>query len=98
MAALQQVAGVCRPTKEEAAEYVELTERATHLHAKVQDTCLQSPQFAERLVPGAVVMVESAQQPGPRLSVVLGLEAAIKVLYPTQHHIVICCRIHRMYR
>ena len=74
---------VCRPSKREVEEYVGLTDHAAHLHAKVQDTCMQSQQFAERLVTGAVVAVDTgAAQSGPAVAVVLGLEAAIKVLFP----------------
>jgi hypothetical protein len=85
----------CRPSKEEAAEYVDLTDNAALLRAKMQDTCLQSQQFAERLVRGAVVMVQTPQQTSPHLSVVLGLEAAIKVLLPACHvKVFLTCRMH----
>lgn len=86
----------CRPTKEEAAEYVDLLDKAKLLHAKVQDSCMQSQQFAERLITGELVMVESAKQAAPSLSVVLGLEPAIKVIFPS-HHIMIHCSMHPMY-
>lgn len=59
---------------------MDLTDRAALLHSKVKDTCLQSPQFAERLVAGAVVVAQASLQAEPSLSVVLGLEAAIQVL------------------
>lgn len=72
--------GVCRPSKEEIGEYVDLVDRAQMLNAKMRDVSLQTLHFAERLVTGAVVMVDSDQNAGPRLAVVLGLDAAIKVL------------------
>ena len=77
-------AGACRPSKQEVGEYVDLIDHAAVLHAKMQDTCMQSPQFAERLVTGAVVMADSStSQDGPCVAVVLGLEADIKV--PSHH-------------
>jgi hypothetical protein len=70
---------VCRPTKEEVGEYLDLVDKASRLHEKMRDSCLHTPQFAEQLVPGAVVMVQ-APLGDHRLSVVLGLESSIKVL------------------
>jgi hypothetical protein len=60
-------------------EYLDLVDKASRLHEKMRDSCLQTPQFAEQLVPGTVVMVQ-APLGDHRLSLVLGLESSIKVL------------------